>query len=667
MPICSAWNGKINLALGVKKRRFQDDADEASRFFNGPHEFIYGAKYATGSKGFQLSNEEDLPEPTFKMTVNRVAEMVQLFGPVLYHRNPVRQVNPRKPPMPPVEMFGDPNNPVTQMLYLQTKMVVDQERAQDKARAQILEFYLNYTPNELGLKDECRCAIDEAIIKGMGVLWTELYYPKGSKIKMVGSFYDTVDNLVVDPDLETIRDAQWIARKCIHPLWMVEQEYGLKPGSLRGNMESYNSQGTSQVDDDADYERRRGLSNDLLMYYKVWSRMGIGARLSGQGASQNFLEQLRPTLDQLGDYCYLVIVPECPFPLNLPPELVNAHGADQEILRRLEWPTPFWADDEWPCTPIIFHEVPRSIWPMSHLKPALGEMKFLNWAYSFLAAKIRTTSRDFIAVQKSAAEELKTAIQAGTDLSMVEITGDDGPISEIVQFLQHPQFNGDIWKVIQAIEQNFEKRVGLTELIYGMSGKQMRSATEAETKQQQIQVRPDDMAQKVEEAMTQVARKEAIAARWHLDPQDVAPMMGPVGAQMWANLVMGADMFEVVHQLDYRIEAGSTRKPNKERDAQNMQQALQILFAPLMQFAMQTGNFNPVNALIADWAKTIDLDPEKYLFQPPPMPMPMMGGPPVAGGPAAPAPAPPPGPGPASPGPKTNPGANGAPRHATAH
>jgi hypothetical protein len=51
--------------------------------------------------------------------------------------------------------------------------------------------------------------------------------------------------------------------------------------------------------------------------------------------------------------------------------------------------------------PIYFHDVPNDPWPMSHLAPGMGELKFLNWAYSFIAGKIRIECRDFIAILKS--------------------------------------------------------------------------------------------------------------------------------------------------------------------------------------------------------------------------------------------------------------------------
>jgi hypothetical protein len=72
-------------------------------------------------------------------------------------------------------------------------------------------------------------------------------------------------------------------------------------------------------------------------------------------------------------------------------------------------------------------------------------------------------------------------------------------------------------------------------------------------------------------------------------------------------------------------------KPNKQRDADNMAQAMQNVLPSLSSFAQNTGDFTAVNALLQDWAKTMDLDISKYLIQPPPPPpqgMPPQGGPP---------------------------------------
>src|SRR5262249_36622282 len=163
-------------------------------------------------------------------------------------------------------------------------------------------------------------------------------------------------------------------------------------------------------------------------------------------------------LDVFGDFVYLVVADNVPFPLNLPPEVCRCLGQDdpavaqaalQQAGPRLQWPTPFWADDGWPFVELDFHPVPREAWPMSHIKPGLGELKFLNWAYSFLAGKIKNACRDFIAVAKSAGEELKENIRVGRDYTILEVEAIHDSIDKVVKRHQHPPFHPDIHNAMQ--------------------------------------------------------------------------------------------------------------------------------------------------------------------------------------------------------------------------
>ena len=81
-PVVSAWEHKIELAWRAKKKAFQDQADEALRFYSTDYDWLYEGRHAKGFGG------DDIPPPSFRMTVNKVAEVVQLFGPALYSRNP---------------------------------------------------------------------------------------------------------------------------------------------------------------------------------------------------------------------------------------------------------------------------------------------------------------------------------------------------------------------------------------------------------------------------------------------------------------------------------------------------------------------------------------------------------------------------------------------------
>lgn len=646
-PIVQGWLRKIKSAADWKRTEFGKMAEECMRFFTGPYSaWMYGKRHTPRDPDddFNFDEGEDgIPAPSYRMSINKAFEVVSLFGPVLYQRNPDRRVKPRHQWSPPLALFGDPNDPNVQQMGLMYRQQIDQSRAADNARAELLEQYLNYTPNEVGLRTGSRQVVDEALIKGMGTWWVEeKQMPTGFKV--VGSFYDTVDNLLVDPDARKWEDMLWITRRCEHAVWEVEKEYNLPPGSLKGNAESSSRIATTGGNIDEDYKRNTGDgSNDLLVYYKVYSKMGLGGRLKNvMDSKPGYSDDLDATF---GDNCFIVVADGVDYPLNLPPQLFEQaaqqpgaaddqgnpqQGGDQLLQQAAQWPVPYWLDDDWPCEPLMFHRVPGKLWPMSHLQPAMGELKFINWAYSMLAAKVRVASRDFIVLLKSSANEVKEAIKHGPDLTVIELDTINQDIDKVVKFLQHPQFNGEVYKMIDRAMELFDRRTGLTDLVYGETGVQIRSAEEAQVKQQATSIRPEDMAEQVEDSAGNLARKEMQASRWVLTAEDVAPVLGPIAASYWQQLVETFDPRGIWQQYEATVESGSTKRPDRNKDRANLQQAVQTLFTPLMNYAMQSGDVGPVNALIVDWAKSIELDASKYLFQPPappPMPGPQQGQP----------------------------------------
>jgi hypothetical protein len=183
------------------------------------------------------------------------------------------------------------------------------------------------------------------------------------------------------------------------------------------------------------------------------------------------------------------------------------------------------------------------------------------------------------------------------------------------------------------VMQIFDKRVALTELLYGTTGKQIRSATESQLKENQISIQPDDMAEAVETWESRIARKEAHCTRWFVGPESVAPVFNEaysaenmqigVRTNLWRQLVYvpldynnPATIDTVVREFDFSIEAGSIRKPNRERDQTNMDMIMQTMFPSLLQYYQTTGDPTQINALVLDWAKVYDFEPQKYLFPP---------------------------------------------------
>jgi hypothetical protein len=203
MPVVKAWQEKIRQAAELKSKRFGKDAEEGMLFLAGPYDWLYDGK--KGARHFFPPDGADLPTPTFKMTLNKAAELVQIFGPSLYHRNPVRQVNPREFVSLPPDAFaqvagGDPM--AAQALFGQAQVATETGRALDEARAEVLSAYLNYTPGRAGPQDRVPVGDRRGAHQGDGHPLDRGVPPARGGHKMVGSFFDSVDNLVIDPDAQ---------------------------------------------------------------------------------------------------------------------------------------------------------------------------------------------------------------------------------------------------------------------------------------------------------------------------------------------------------------------------------------------------------------------------------------------------------------------------------
>jgi hypothetical protein len=651
--VATGWLKKLEMAR-THKRPFAEDARESMQFFDGGNDWFWNPKGGTPYS--------KISPPSFRMTLNRAFEAVKLLGSVIYSRNPVRTVTPKKfPVIPPTALGIDPSQP-PQMdpmtgqpmpdprieQFIQMSQQVGMVEEIRRTVSGLLEAYLNYTPVECNLREHSRKVVDEGILKGMGTWWTELVEMGGESeapVGMIGSFFDSVDNLLMDPDADEQEDILWCARRCVHPIGEVAAKYGLSKDELKGHLESYVSR---SKEDDRDYKtkKKNGQTNDLIVYWKIYSKTGFGHSL--KDSPKEFAEMF----DGLGQNCYLVIAEGVEYPLNVPKAVAleepDETGLPNSLFTRTRWPIPFYADlNGWPFTPLQFHRKPGYSWPISHLKPGLPELKFLNWALSFLATRIMTSCKTLVGVSKAAGDDIKDQVlkHEESGFSLLELSETLGKtVDDVVSVFQLPQVTPELFTIIQAVSEMFDKRVGLTELTYGLTRNQFRSAAEAQVKSEQISVRPDDMADALESAMSVLARREALAARWLLQPQDVAPILGPLGSVVWGQMLEQTTLDQLAREYDYRIEAGSARKPNKAGQVEKMQMALQTLGPILQPLAMQ-GQVGPMNALLSAWAESLDIEVSPFLLPEPPPP------PPVAPDPQQP---------PSGDGPQASPGEAGA-------
>lgn len=690
--VCNAWIRRITRATDAKKKQFTEWADEGMKFFLG--EADVWKDCMTSGKGRTVDEDSETPNPKFKFVLAKTQELVQIIGPVLYNRNPTRTVTVRdwpelnralivdplleqqaqqmsqqlqqmqqqmqasmQPPQPG-QPPAPPPDPNTMMQFQQLQQQVQElqgqlqqaderwkqiEASQKKrklhaqTRADLLSAVLNYTPNEYGLKQSIRDGIDEALIKGMGTEWTVGKKTPGGTTVFT-SEYDSVDNLMIDPDAESWDQVKWIARRCVHWVYDVAADYGISLEELRqkGTFESATSQADTEGETaTAKDSGRIDKNKDMLVYWKIWSRVGVGQKLAGVP------EEYKEALDGFGEDIYLVVAKGISEPLNFTADDVKelkklkkkkpkgeqedaeTQARIDELFMKVQWPIPLHIDNRWPVVPIKYHNIPNCIWPMAHMRTSLPFLKFMNWQLSFLADHVAMTARLFVAHAKSLDDETKAAIKGGESVTMVEFAESGGEtLDKMLQFMTAPQ--GGTTELLTAagqINREFEKASGLNELSYAMPGG-MRSAAEAQIKESARNIRPDDMADKTEEAATAMARNEALAWLWLADGSDVAPIIGEAAAQIWDELIASQDPIQVSMELDFRIEEGTAKKPNKDKEIADANQLMQSLSGVLVKL-VDRGMPGPFNALMKHLGKVNNMgDISEYLVPPPPPPQP---------------------------------------------
>ena len=529
------------------------------------------------------------------------------------------------PPQPPMPPQIDPAIQQAMSIWDWSQQTMSQRAVADNIRCQLLEGWLNYTPGETpygGLATQSRMAIVEALVKGRGVLWTSPYQFEGSEKVLIRSAYDTVDNFFMDPDATSLADAKWIAQRVIAPVYEVEEEFQLTAGSLEGKggtviqQQKMNPIGGSGTGGEQRKDKV-GRTSELITYYKIWSKCGAGTKLIS-----HIDPEMKANIERVsGKYVFLCICPNVDYPLNLPADQLEAMS-DEDVRQRLEWPFPTWKDDRWPCAIIDFYPHPNRAWPIAPLAPALGELIFLQVIMSHLADRVVKSSRDFLAVLQSAGEEIENAIKNGGDLTVLKLTEVHGNIANVVQFLQQPETKHDYWLIVDRVNELFERRTGLTELMAGQTSTQSRSAMDAKIKGDQLNVRPEDMQRRVEEWQTDCAKLEKIATRWFIEPQDVEFLFGPVGAYLWQTYITSTDPEMTIRETDCTIEAGSVRKPNKGREVENLNSLMQFIGPVVVGHYQQSGDPTALMWVLNQVAQVYDMDISGLQLNPPPPPGP---------------------------------------------
>lgn len=610
-PLVDSWLGVVEQCVRAKQP-FSEVSAMCYKFYAGLSGFMWKPSFRNKYIGDGIKN------PKFQVTIAKAFELVAIFGPSLYWKYPDRTVTRYERPVLHPELLGDPNDPMVQQMWEFLDQKIQSDQRESEMRNSVMQTYLNYAQREQyggGLESHSRLAITDALVKGRGCLWTESYKFPGSDTTLTGSFWDSVDNLLIDPDCTdpTLVDAQFIIRKHVNSTWDVEKRFGLRKGSLRdkgGSLESGKSQGGLN-DQGSETERRNGKAKDLLVWYEIFSKCGVGTRLNKGTA------ELEANFDEVvGDHAYICVAKGVKFPLNAPPKRFKK-ATDDEVREMFDWPVPYWRDNRWPVAVLDFYQNIESCWPIAPIAPGLGELICINVLASVVTSQTYENSRQIVAYLSSAAQDVEKALKSNDDLVFVKLNDSiNKSIQECIQYLQRPEINMDVWKTIDWLSTVFDKRTGLSELLYSMNpgGAQSRSAEDAKIKQANASVRPEDMANRVARHQTEAAELEKLCAFWTVKSTDIRPLLGIAGSMAWEKYIENEDPEIVFREMRCLVGASDVKKPNKEREAGNIQALAGYLLPELSKHADATGDTGPINEFIRSYGDSIEQDTSAWVM-----------------------------------------------------
>lgn len=677
------WLDALKAGYRERQEVWEPGAKECLDFFLGNHSYVFDMLKTKDSMYMTANPDADGKpprQPAVRIYDNVAAKFVNVYLPYLLGSGTEnkRIVTPHKTYFPPPEYYG--LQPVTpdmvmqaqasgnrqamaqlQQMYMafqqyqQAAQQDQQQQLQREFNAAMIERLLQYTVGEMGFAEEERLAVTEALVLGGGVLWTEiaeLPSPNpGQKSRLPMTTFVPMEDVIFDPTARRLKDCKWVARRCIKPTWQVAAEYGVPEEDLDATIASVTAEESYQcltVRSGID-ERKHSALKDLFVYWKVYSRCGIGARLRGLDSRDPDLVQF----DSLfSDYTFLVVAEGCKYPLNLGPQVrstaVQLAGQRQQMQPMYDqmamayggqlppgmqpppdpadafriatnWPTPYWLDlnSPWPFWMVSFHERTGSPYPIPPLEFALSYMKFLVWCISFIADKTIRSMRDFWLCPDDVAEALVEAIKKESDEPIIRIKATewgDKTVKDFVQLLEAPQVKKDIFTIYEFFENKFQQQTGMNDLMQAQMSRQMRSATEAKVISDASQLRPQDMRARVLGAESQVAKKEAIASRNALTGQDLLFLFGPAGAQAWDQTVRTADIVSIAREANYEVEAGPGPKLDPDGLRERSQHLEQFVIPTLLQLYQATGMAPQLNKVLAAWAKSWQIDPDDVAF-----------------------------------------------------
>lgn len=606
-PIVTQW-----VARKESAKRSKDRFDTIARLCR---QFYGSSAKAMWEDDFRKEFFPTLQQPQFKINLNKAFELVAQIGPNLFWQNPERKVQSyRKPDQVGLaQLLGVQDPEMLQQVQMQQQM----EEGVSQVRNNLISIYLDYAQNEQPtiLKQEAEQCINDLLLTGLGLMWTESYVRPGTGEFLTQNVFGSVDELLIDPDSKKPdwSDARWISREHYEPVWMVERRFGYPPGYLAGRGTRVSAEFTASREPKNDHDRYC----DMMEWTEIWSRGGIGARIGGVDAQRSqFLDQL------VGDNVYLCVTPGVPHPLNIPPNML-AEGSLEAVKEAVRWRTSrfgavheVWKDNRWPVAPLKSYTVSGSPWPLAPLASGLGYLISMNVIMVAKLSQAWDRRRDIFGVASDMRDTLMSALKSDESPAIIPISHAVGrPLNELIQRYERGDSNDDLLDWMTYLGNEFAKNTGLMDIHYGMTQTQSRISGDIDLKNRAASIRPEKMRADIIDWVNQFSTSEMWLACQYVTGQQLLPLVGQFGAMAWDQLVKSIPFEQMIQQMSCFIDSKDLVRPDNARDLDGLNMIAQPFLQAAQMYAQLKGDPSPLNGFLQKWMEAMDLrDTESLMF-----------------------------------------------------
>ncbi|MCS7226525.1 MAG: hypothetical protein NZ821_05980 [Gloeomargarita sp. SKYB31] len=609
------WVQRIQEAEEAKEKHFGRTASELWDLLTRSYQDLYlEAPDDLIQSAFRF--EDNVPEAYYRCRINKIQEFVDLYLPFVLAQNPIRQVTIRRPQFPEEILQAVLQTPLA--LPIPYAQVDKSKRIQLQTAALLLEWWLNFCSQEYQLLREARLAVIEALVKGRGLLWHSLIETSSGLIP--ASFFESVDNLFIDPTAITLRDAGYIIRKRRLAAWQAAEQLQI-PESILLHITS-----RSPIEAQLEYA-----DVPVVEFYEIYSRIGAGSRLCHP---DDPLREVHDALEALGPYVRLVIARDAEYPLNLHPDVLE--GDTTKLRSQVEWPIMTFGDtlNPWPMSVLDFYPHTDNPWARSPVAPGQALQVVLDHLYSLLYSQARRSMCTLIIVPEHVDSRLEKSLRFVQDFEVVKLSSRHVTdlSKELYNILTPPPVSKDLWAIIQSIEVQFGKAVGLDPFLYGSQPEtQPRSAAEVQIRYRAASGRAQAMAERVEDWLSQAARKDGLISRLYVPWTQMAELFGeppitlseqpvPAGplSAIWATVISSTDPVQAGADFNFSIVAGSGRRQDREQQVQALQWIAQTVLPVAMQVGAKTGDFTHFNRFLEQVSHALEMDMSLFRIEQPP-------------------------------------------------